>query len=102
MSVVIFGAAIGFLWLGTVPLTSGLIAVFFGTRYLSMLYGMVFVSHQLGSFLGAWLGGALFDATGSYDIVWLICILLGGVAAALHFPITEKEDGEFSRRFATT
>lgn len=101
-SVMIFGAAIGFLWLGTVPLTSGLVAVFFGTRYMSMLYGMVFVSHQVGSAMGAYLGGALFDLTGSYNAVWFICIALGFVAAALHYPITEKADDAFARRFATS
>lgn len=99
-SVVVFGAAIGFLWLGTVPLTSGLVAVFFGTRHMSMLYGGVFFSHQIGSFLGAWLGGALFEWSGSYDIVWYLSVALGVVAALLHYPITENRDAPFCRRFA--
>ena len=100
MAVMIFGAAIGFLWLGTVPLTSGLVAVFFGTRHLSMLYGMVFLSHQAGSFLGAWLGGVFYDVRGSYDVVWIMCIALGIMAAVLHYPIREKADDAFARRFA--
>ncbi len=99
-SVLVFGAAVGFLWLGTVPLTSGLVAVFFGTRHLSMLYGAIFLSHQAGSFLGAWLGGVLYDATGSYDAVWGICIALGIAAAVLHYPIRELADAPFARRFA--
>lgn len=102
LTVMLFGAAIGFFWLGTVPLTSGLVAVFFGTRYMSMLYGVVFVSHQIGSAMGAYLGGVFFDASGSYDAVWFICIALGVVAAVLHYPITEKTDDSFSRRFATS
>ena len=69
-----FGAGIGFLWLGTVPLTSGLVARVFGVRYLSMLYGVVFASHQLGAFLGAWGGGSPIDVLGSYDSVWLASI----------------------------
>ena len=98
-TVALFGAAIGFLWLGTVPLTSGLVAVFFGARHMSMLYGIVFLSHQAGSFMGAWLGGVLYEATGSYDIVWYIAIVLGGVAAALHYPIREKSDSRYSANF---
>ncbi|MGI9338636.1 MAG: MFS transporter [Gammaproteobacteria bacterium] len=100
-AVMLFGAAIGFFWLGTVPLTSGLVAVFFGTRQMSMLYGVVFVSHQVGSALGAYSGGAFFDATGSYNAVWFICIALGVLAAVLHYPIVEKADDAFARRFAT-
>ena len=89
-SVAIFAAAMGLLWLGTVPLTNGLVAQIFGVRYLAMLSGFVFFSHQLGSFLGVWLGGLVFDKTGSYDIVWMICIALGVVAALLNLPVDER------------
>lgn len=85
-----FGAGIGFLWLGTVPLTSGLVAQVFGVRYLSMLYGVVFASHQLGAFLGAWGGGLAFDLLGSYDSVWLVSIALALFAAAIHLPINDR------------
>lgn len=88
-SAVAFGAAIGFLWLGTVPLTSGLVAQMFGARHLSMLYGVVFLWHQLGSFLGVWLGGYAYDLTGSYDRVWLSALALGVLAAVLHLPIAD-------------
>jgi len=90
LSVGLFAAAMGFLWLGTVPLTNGLVAQIFGVRYLAMLSGFVFFSHQVGSFLGVWLGGVLFDRTGSYNLVWLICIALGVVAALLNLPIDER------------
>lgn len=89
-SVLVFGAALGFLWLGTVPLTSGLVAQIFGPAYMSMLYGGVFLSHQLGSFLGAWLGGRVYDATGSYDAIWWASVALGIAAAILHAPIADK------------
>lgn len=89
-SVLIFGASLGLLWLGTVPLTSGLVAQIFGPAYMSMLYGVVFLSHQVGSFLGVWLGGRVFDATGSYDPVWWAAIALGVVAALLHWPIADR------------
>jgi predicted MFS family arabinose efflux permease len=80
-SALVFAAAFGFLWLGTVPLTSGAVASMFGVRYLSTLYGIVFLSHQVGSFLGAWLAGRFYDATSSYDAVWLTSIALGVLAA---------------------
>ena len=86
----IFAALIGFLWLGTVPLTSGLVARVFGPRYLGALFGVVFFSHQIGGFLGAWLGGYLFDLTGSYEQVWLIAVALGVLAAILHWPIADS------------
>ena len=86
----IFGAAIGFLWLATVPLTSGTVAQIFGPRYLSTLYGIVFFSHQVGSFLGVWLGGRIYDATGVYTPVWIIAIILGVMASAVHLPIADK------------
>jgi MFS family permease len=89
-SVLCFAAVIGFLWLGTVPLTSGLVAQIFGPRYMSMLFGIVFFSHQVGSFIGVWLGGYLFDTTGSYMIVWWLSVALGLLAAALHVPINEQ------------
>ncbi len=88
-SVLIFAALIGFLWLGTVPLTSGLVARIFGPRYLGALFGIVFFSHQIGGFLGAWLGGYIYDLTGSYDQVWLIAVGLGVLAAILHWPIAD-------------
>jgi len=88
-SVIVFSFLIGLAWLSTVPLTTGLVAQLFGIRYLATLFGLVFVGHQLGSFLGAWLGGYVYDATGSYDIVWWIAVVLGVVAAALHWPIQE-------------
>ena len=89
-SVLVFAAAMGLLWLSTVPLTSGLVAQIFGPRYLSTLFGIVFFSHQIGSFLGVWLGGYLFDATGSYDLVWWISVALGVSSALLHWPINEQ------------
>jgi len=89
-SAVTFGCAIGFLWLATVPLTSGIVAGIFGPRYLSSLYGIVFFSHQIGSFLGVWLGGRLYDGSGSYAIVWALAIVLGVVAAILHLPISDE------------
>ncbi len=82
-------AVLGFLWLGTVPLTSGLITTFFGPRWLSMLYGVVFFSHQIGGFLGAWLGGLVYDRTQSYDILWWMMIGVSLFAAACHLPIRE-------------
>lgn len=85
-----FGIAMGLLWLSTVPLTNGTIATMFGVRNLSMLGGIVFLFHQIGSFLGGWLGGYLFDRTGSYDLVWQISIVLSVVAAALNWPIREE------------
>ncbi|ODP39371.1 MFS transporter [Sphingomonas turrisvirgatae] len=84
-----FAGAMGFLWLGTVPLTSGLIGGIFGIRYLSMLYGIVFLSHQVGSFFGAWSAGLMFDLTGSYDSIWTASVALGLFAALVHLPIRE-------------
>ena len=88
-SALLFSAVIGFLWLGTIPPTSGLVAQMFGTRYLSTLYGMVFLTHQIGSFLGAYLGGVSFNLLGSYDAVWWVSVLLGVLAAILHLPIRD-------------
>jgi len=89
-SALVFGAAMGFLWLGTIPLTSGLIVTFFGPRYLATLYGFVFLSHQLGSFMGAWLGGRLYDVLGNYDVMWAINLFAGLLAFILHMIIREK------------
>jgi MFS family permease len=85
-----FGIAMGLLWLSTVPLTNGTVATMFGVRNLSMLGGIVFLFHQLGAFLGGWLGGYLFDRTGSYDLVWQIAIVLSLLAAALNWPVREQ------------
>jgi predicted MFS family arabinose efflux permease len=89
-SAIAFGCAIGFLWLATVPLTSGIVAQIFGVRYLSTLYGFVFFSHQIGSFLGVWLGGRIYDMVNSYETVWVLAILLSVAAAILHLPITDQ------------
>ncbi len=89
-SIMIFSAAMGVLWLSTVPLTSGLVAQMFGVRYMATLFGFVFLSHQMGSFLGVWLGGYVYDTTGSYDLVWWIAVGLGMMAAILHWPIDER------------
>jgi len=86
-----FAVLLGLLWLSTVPPTNGIVATIFGTRYLAMLAGFTFFSHQIGSFLGAWLGGLLYDRTGSYDIVWWISIALGIVAGLMNLPIDEHE-----------
>jgi predicted MFS family arabinose efflux permease len=86
-----FAATIGFLWLGTVPLTNGLIAQVFGTQYLSTLGGSAFLFHQVGSFMGVWLAGYLFDATGSYTVMWTLTIAMGVLAALLNLPIDEKQ-----------
>lgn len=86
----VFAAVLGLLWLSTVPPTSGLVAVMFGTRWLATLFGFAFFSHQIGGFLGVWLGGWLFEKTGSYDIVWWLSIALGVVSAAINLPIVEK------------
>jgi len=89
-SVYLFSAAIGLLWLSTVPLTNGVIGGIFGVAYMSTLSGFVFFSHQIGSFIGVWLGGYLFDHTGSYRVVWLISIALGIFAALVNLPIEER------------
>jgi MFS family permease len=88
-SVYVFAAVIGFLWLSTVPPTNAIVAQVFGVRHMSMLGGFVFLSHQVGSFLGVWLGGRLYDATGSYDVVWWIAIALGIFAALVNLPVRE-------------
>jgi len=90
VSAMVFGAAIGLLWLSTVPPTSGLVALMFGTRWMATLFGFAFFSHQVGGFLGVWLGGFLFERTGSYNIVWWISVVLGVVSALINLPIVEK------------
>ena len=88
-SVLIFSAAMGALWLATVPLTSGLIAHIYGLRYMGTLYGIVFLSHQLGGFLGVWLGGKMYDLTGDYTLVWWIGVGVGAFSAIVHLPVRE-------------
>ncbi|MBI5122183.1 MAG: MFS transporter [Rhodospirillales bacterium] len=88
-SVLLFAGSLGLLWLGTVPLTSGLVAQMFGPAYMSMLYGIVFLSHQVGSFFGAWLGGKAYDLTGSYDLMWWLSVALGVFSGLVNLPIKE-------------
>ena len=90
LSVLLFAGLIGLLWLGTVPLTSGIVANIFGSKYLGTLFGIVFLSHQVGSFFGAWIGGKLFHFTSSYDFAWYISIALGVFAAIVHLPMNDK------------
>jgi predicted MFS family arabinose efflux permease len=85
----------GLLWLSTVPLTAGLVTLFFGPRYMGMLYGVAFLSHQIGSFFGVWLGGVVYDQTGSYSLVWYLGIILGLASAAVHLPINERSVPSF-------
>jgi predicted MFS family arabinose efflux permease len=89
-SVYLFASIMGFFWLGTVPLTSGLIAQIFGVRYLGTLFGITFFSHQVGGFLGVWMAGRVYDATGSYDLMWLIAIGLAAFAALVNLPIADR------------
>jgi MFS family permease len=89
-SAIVFGAVTGFLWLSTVPPTSSLVAVMFGTRWLATLFGFAFFSHQVGGFLGVWLGGLLFEQTGSYDIVWWLSVVFGIASALINLPIVER------------
>ena len=91
LSIYVFAATIGFLWLGTVPLTNGLIAHVFGVKYLATLGGIAFLFHQIGSFIGVWIAGYLFDVTGSYGLMWLLTIGSGIVAALLNLPIDERQ-----------
>ncbi len=91
VSVILFSLLMGALWLATVPLTSGLIAQIYGLRYMGTLYGIVFFSHQLGGFMGIWLGGRLYDAYGNYNLVWWIGIAVGAFSALVHLPIKEQQ-----------
>jgi MFS family permease len=86
----IYGAITGLLWLSTVPPTSGLVALMFGTRWLTMLFGFAFFSHQVGGFLGVWLGGLVFESTGSYDLIWWLSVFFGVASAVINLPIVEK------------
>ncbi|WP_428624254.1 MFS transporter [Sedimenticola sp.] len=90
LTIYLFAAAMGILWLSTVPLTSGIVAQVFGVRYMATLFGIVFFSHQLGSFLGVWLGGRLYDTTGTYNAIWWAGVVLGLLAAIIHLPINER------------
>lgn len=89
-SAYVFGAVMGLFWLSTVPLTNGTVAAVFGVKHMSMLAGIVFFAHQLGSFAGGWLGGLLYDRTGSYDLAWGIAIGLSILSAVANWPITER------------
>ncbi len=89
-SAILFGAVMGLMWLSTVPPTNGLIAMMFGTRWLAMLAGFAFFSHQVGGFLGVWLGGLAYEHSGSYDVVWWLSILFGVLSALVNLPIVEK------------
>jgi len=86
----LFAGAMGLLWLSTVPLTTGIVAQVFGVRYMATLFGIVFLSHQIGSFMGVWLGGRIFDQTGSYEGMWWAGVIVGILAALIHLPINEK------------
>ena len=90
-SVLVFSAVMGALWLATVPLTSGLVAHLYGLRYMGTLYGVVFLSHQIGGFLGVWLGGMMYDMTGGYTLVWWIGVGVGAFSAIVHLPVREKQ-----------
>ncbi|WP_299425757.1 MFS transporter [uncultured Shimia sp.] len=94
MSVVVFSIVMGSLWLATVPLTSGLVAHLYGLRYMGTLYGIVFFSHQLGSFLGVWLGGRMYDLYGDYTLVWWVGVGVGAFSAIVHLPIRENRTPE--------
>ena len=89
-TVLLFSVSMGALWLATVPLTSGLIAHLYGLRYMGTLYGIVFFSHQLGSFMGVWLGGKLYDLNGDYTLVWWIGVGIGLFSAIVHLPVRER------------
>lgn len=96
VSTYLFAGFTGLLWLATVPPTAALVSGFFGPKYMGMLYGFAFLSHQVGSFFGVWLGGVVFDRTGSYDLVWYLGMILGLLAVALHIPISEKRSTQFT------
>jgi predicted MFS family arabinose efflux permease len=89
-SVFVFAGAMGLLWLSTIPLTTGLIAHIFGPRYMATLAAIAFLSHQLGAFLGVWMGGVSFDMTGSYDSIWMFAIIAGFAATLIHLPIQDS------------
>ncbi|MDE0111125.1 MAG: MFS transporter [Albidovulum sp.] len=89
-SVIVFSLVMGLLWLATIPLTSGLIAYIYGLRYMGTLYGIIFLSHQIGGFIGVWLGGELYDMYGNYTVVWWIGVAVGALSAVVHLPVNEK------------
>jgi predicted MFS family arabinose efflux permease len=97
-SALIFGVVTGLSWLSTVPPTSGLVALMFGTRWLAMLFGFAFFSHQVGGFLGVWLGGVAYEMTGSYNLVWILSIAFGVASAIINLPIVEKPVNRQSQR----
>ena len=101
LTIYVFAATMGVMWLSTVPLTSGIVAQVFGARFMATLFGIVFFSHQLGSFLGVWLGGRVFDATGSYDPIWWASIGLGIAAMLVHLPIDERPLGRLVAQHAS-
>ncbi len=90
LTIYLFAATMGILWLSTIPLTTGIVAQVFGVRYMATLFGIVFFSHQIGSFMGVWLGGWIYDATGSYDLMWWAGVFFGIAAAIVHLPIDER------------
>jgi predicted MFS family arabinose efflux permease len=90
MSVYVFSAVMGLLWLSTVPPTNAVVAQIFGVQYMSMLGGLVFLSHQVGSFLGVWLGGLLYDRTGSYNVMWWLAAAMGVFAALVNLPVRDQ------------
>ena len=96
VTTLIFGAVTGLLWLSTVPPTSALVAVMFGTRWLTMLFGFAFFSHQVGGFLGVLLGGFVFDAYGSYNPVWWLSVMFGVLSAIINLPIVEQPVGRLA------
>jgi hypothetical protein len=98
VSILVFAATLGFVWLGTVPLTSGLVGYIFGPTNMSMLWGFVFFSHQVGSFLGGWGAGRLYDLQGNYDLMWWIAIGLGLAAAIIHWMIREQPVARIAAR----
>ena len=101
ITIYLFAFAMGLLWLSTVPLTSGIVAQIFGVKFMATLFGVVFFSHQVGSFLGVWLGGLFYDRTGSYDLMWWIGICFAVIAAVIHLPIDEKPLPRLALRAAT-
>jgi MFS family permease len=96
VATLVFGAVTGLLWLSTVPPTSALVAVMFGTRWLAMLFGFAFFSHQVGGFLGVWLGGIVFDTYGSYTPVWWLSVMFGVLSAIINLPIVEQPVGRLA------
>ena len=101
LTIYLFSFAMGLLWLSTVPLTTGIVAQIFGLKFMATLFGVVFLSHQIGSFLGVWLGGVLYDRTGSYDLMWWAGVFFGVFAAVVHLPIDEKPLPRLALRVAT-